>query len=237
MRPQRRSAIGLSTFLSCCGGAESARPIVPAPTGTATANESRAIESPKTFVFSDEIFRFEVPGRGSCHGLFVSRKDFITPAHCFPELAESAPLKVRVATKDLQVRLLSRITRPSDETEDVLVVRLAAANTERFHPPSAFLLPEKILPPYPLVVKAEGTGTELICSPLRYNLGGLVAYDCPTTGSMSGTLLKSPDSKPFAIHLGRKSSLGYGLVLGKIQTEVEAALAQTSGASALGESQ
>jgi hypothetical protein len=46
---------------------------------------------------------------------------------------------------------------------------------------------------------------------------------------MSGLVVRSKDSKPFAIHLGRKGGLGYGLVLGRIQNEILASLGVTTG--------
>ncbi|MCA2960475.1 MAG: hypothetical protein IOD12_09490 [Silvanigrellales bacterium] len=120
------------------------------------------------------------------------------------------------------------IPSPSEEVEGVVLLRLAQGNTEQHEDPRLFPLPEVVRHPFPLSLVPLG-GAPVFCSPLRYNLGGLIAYDCPTLPAMSGLVVKSKDSKPFAIHLGRKGGLGYGLVLGRIKNEILAALGVTTG--------
>ncbi len=119
------------------------------------------------------------------------------------------------------------IPAPSEEVEGVIIVRVLEERTSESSDPASFVLPEVVQPPFPLALTVL-SGNPTVCMPLRYNLGGLVAYECPTLPATSGALLTSKDSKPFAIHLGRKAGLGYGLVLGRIKNDILDALKSAS---------
>lgn len=142
-------------------------------------------------------------------------------------MGDEIPLQADDGTA-LMSTIIGMIPAPSEEVEGVVLLRLATGSTEQHEDPNAFPQPQVVRHPFQLSLEPLG-GPPVFCSPLRYNLGGLIAYDCPTLPAMSGLVVKSTDTKPFAIHLGRKGSLGYGLVLGRIRNEILAALSVATG--------
>jgi hypothetical protein len=176
-------------------------------------------------------FTFETRASGaSCHGLFVSDSSFLAPAHCFDNPSTGHRAALAAGSNAFTATFIALLKAPSNEVEGVALLATdpKTLRSTQALDPALFELPEKILPPFPLTMSAGLTRDPLVCSPLRYNTGGLVAYDCPTSGAMSGALVKSKDSKPFAIHLGRKSGLGYALVLGSIKNDILVELEKSS---------
>jgi hypothetical protein len=215
-------------IVTACGAASSERgqkpsaktseTTPPAPNQPATSNKPQL-----GLVLNDPSFSFETrPSGASCYGLFVSESRFLAPAHCFDDPSPGRHVALASGSSPFMATFSSLLKAPSNEVEGVVLLAAdpdALRSTQSFDP-TLFELPDRIHPPFPLTMNAGFTADPLVCSPLRYNTGGLVAYDCPTSGAMSGAVLKSKDSKPFAIHLGRKSGLGYALVLGSIKNEI-----------------
>jgi hypothetical protein len=225
----------LGGLLLSCGTGKSG---APAPETTAEApsaiitreRESAALStsSSKETHFSESVLAFtHANSQGRCHGLFVSKDHFLAPQHCFPSEKRGDDVSIAYEGKSISVRVIAVTPAPSEEVEGIVIVQLRDGQTSKHEDPRLFVLPEVVQPPFPLTLDPSD-GNPVVCSPRRYNLGGLVAYECPTRPTMSGLVLRSKDSKPFAIHLGRKSGLGYGLVLGRIKNEIVAALQATS---------
>jgi hypothetical protein len=187
-----------------------------APSGTtATVPSAQAI--PASFSFLD------TENNSGCQGLFVSSSLFISPSHCFEMPAESKQYRIKILEVAYSATIAGVIGRTTSDVEDLLLVEMQGNfHIEKVMEVMAFSLPEKIFPPFAMEMVSEKT----FCNAMEYDAKGMIAYTCPTKGSMSGALLKSPDGLPFAIHVGRKSSLGYGIVLGSIRDALKTKIAE-----------
>jgi len=224
----------LGSALAACGTGASVVPDQDPPASQGPAvpkakkREKLAASAGAKPAWSTSVIAFELAStQARCHGLFVSKDAFLAPHHCFPSGKSSDEIAITSTGKTIQATIVAVIPSPSEEVEEMVLIRLGEGQTSNHADPQAFILPEVVQPPFPLTMEPTG-GSPVVCSPRRYNLGGLVAYECPTLPAMSGLVLRSKDSKPFAIHIGRKAGLGYGLVLGRIQNETLDALKAAS---------
>ena len=169
-------------------------------------------------------FRFkETESNSSCQGISIGQQIFITPAHCFESRTpqKKYSLKIEEAIVDADIKGL--IPKSNDDVEDILLLQINPGfSFENTFKIESFPLPAGIYPPFNMPIGLE----KGFCSAATYHATGLVAYNCPTDGAMSGALLFTPDGLPFAIHLGRKASLGYGLVLGSIKGDLRRKMAE-----------
>ena len=177
-------------------------------------NEQKNIQKlvvQKTFSFTEAL------SNSTCQGIFVGKQIFLTPAHCFEshDLKKKYAIKIQDTTQTAVMAAL--ITKPSSDVEDVLLFKInqGVSVDDPFNIES-FPLPIGIYPPFNMPFE----GIKGLCAAVAYHTTGLVAYNCPTEGAMSGSLLRTPEGLPFAIHLGSKGSLGYGLVLGSIRDDL-----------------
>jgi hypothetical protein len=227
------TSCGTGTNLSSAApeeGAVSAKK--PATTGThdrETASSAPRMETRwKTSTLAFTLTRAEGT-RLRCHGLFVSKDVLLSPLHCFPQAKRGDEIRLDAdGGTAIPARIIGLVPAPSEEVEGVILARVSGGVADNPENPRVFPLPEGVRHPFPLTLAPPGE-SPIMCSPRRYNLGGLIAYDCPTEPAMSGMVVRSKDSKPFAIHLGRKGTVGYGLVLGRIQNEILAALGTATG--------
>jgi hypothetical protein len=188
--------------------------IAPSKT-SATVPSAQVI--PASFSFID------TENNSSCQGLFVSSSLFISPSHCFEVPAKSKQYRVKIVDVFYSTTVAGIIERPSPEAEDLAIIEMNGDfHIETFLDLKDFSLPEKIYPPFSMKMVSEGT----YCNAMEYDAKGMIAYTCPTKGSMSGALLMSAEGLPFAIHVGRKSSLGYGIVLGSIKDALTTKIAE-----------
>jgi hypothetical protein len=81
--------------------------------------------------------------------------------------------------------------------------------------PASASRPEFLPEPYRLYLAyAGGHGVrESSCRSQAYSFAGSVSYSCDTLPGHSGALVKDQEGRPFAIHLGVRNSLGYGVLL------------------------
>jgi hypothetical protein len=231
---QAMAIVALCASLAACGTGASVTPqqdtsTAQVPAGTkAKKHEQTSPSGHKAPSWSTSVIAFELASsKGRCHGLFVSKDAFLAPHHCFPAGEKEQIIAITAGDKTVSARIVVVIPAPSEEVEGMMLIRLREGQTSNPADPHAFILPEIVYPPFPLTMEPT-VGNPVVCSTRRYNHGGLVAYECPTLPAMSGLVLRSKDSKPFAIHIGRKGGLGYGLVLGRIQNETLDALKSAS---------
>jgi hypothetical protein len=158
---------------------------------------------------------------GSCQALLVARNAAILPSHCLPRsLLQTAPRLVLVPSVTVSVQAMIDPAVPGAEP----FALLSLGGMEAFHvsvvDPGSASRPEFLPEPYRLhLAYAEGPGVrESSCRSQAYNFAGSVSYSCDTLPGHSGALVKDQDGRPFAIHLGVRNSLGYGVLLSVLST-------------------
>ena len=126
-------------------------------------------------------------------------------------------------SRSLTLKVIERIQPKSTEVDALVILRSELENShsarEKVDLDSAYVKDTLDYPADVLIVsrQADGKTVESPCFPLRYNADGLIAYDCDTTGGMSGALLILKSTRaPIGIHLGRKSGVGYGAAFNAI---------------------
>ena len=161
-----------------------------------------------SFKFKDSI------DDAGCQGFFVESRLFISAAHCFKDISPMKEYALKIENTLAKSKVIDIIPKPSNEVEDLAIVEIEKGIvSDKIFNLQSIAFPQAIYPPFNMEVSTEKT----FCTAREYHVTGLIGYNCPTTGAMSGALLLSPEGAPFAIHLGRKSALGYGLVLGSIK--------------------
>lgn len=158
---------------------------------------------------------------GSCQALLVARNAAILPSHCLTRSLLQTPPRLVLApavTVSVQVMEDSAVTG----AEPFALLRLGGMDA--FHvsivDPASTPRPEFLPEPYRLYLAyAEGPGVrESSCRSSAYSFAGSVSYSCDTLPGHSGALVKDQDKRPFAIHLGARNSLGYGVLLSVLST-------------------
>jgi hypothetical protein len=211
-------ASGLSACgASSVGATKKGVPVTAAPVSSQKDNlpKTNATQSQKEAL---QVFGPVVgvrSGQGNCNGIVVQKDVVLLPSHCIESSAPSFPINAKV-----KVIKIERVNPGIEGTEDLIKVTIQV-------PSDVFAQPidtSKVLAPAELPSASRlslmfdfgGITRELPCFVVTYTPAKALGYQCDTSAGHSGSLVTDRNGSPFAVHLGRKDGLGYGVLLATV---------------------
>lgn len=211
-----------STMLSACGSSspgatKNVSPGTSAPVSTheANPNEVKPRDDENNSLKALGPVVALQSGAGNCNGIVTQKDVILVPSHCI----DGTPIVFPIHS-GVKVTKLDRVSPGIEGTEDLIKVTIQVPSDVFVQPIDASKVSAPAELPsasrLSLVFDFGGVARELPCFVVTYTPAKALGYQCDTSAGHSGSLVTDRNGWPFAVHLGRKDGLGYGVLLATV---------------------